>query len=120
MRAMSDVRRHDAAPLAKLVRDMARTFVTGLPPLRDFGGSLSRYRYLVARAQLADLARVTLGSRPREPLRHRLLRLPSAPETPLLRSDTAPRASSSRTSPRATPAGFSHPLLARQAAKRSA
>ena len=71
-------------------------------------------------AQLADLARVKLGSRPREPLRHRLLRLPSAPETPLLRSDTAPRASSSRTSPRETPAGFSHPLLARQAAKRSA
>ena len=76
------MRRHDAAPLAKLVRDMARTFATGLPPLRDFGGSLSRYRYLVARAQLADLARrVTLGSRPREPLRHRLLRLPSAGDT---------------------------------------
>ena len=32
-------------------------------------------------AQLADLARVKLGSRPREPLRHRLLRLPSAGDT---------------------------------------
>ena len=53
---------------------MARTFATGLPPLRNFGGSLSRYRYLVARAPLVDLARVTLGSRPPELLRHRLLR----------------------------------------------
>ena len=61
-RSTSERIAHDAAPLAKLVRDMARTFATGLPPLRDFGGSLSRYRYLVARAQLADLARVTLGS----------------------------------------------------------
>ena len=109
-----------AAPLAKLARDMGRAFATGLPPLRDFADSLSRYRYLVARAQLADLARLTLGSRPPELLRQRLLRLPAAPETPPLRSDAAPRASRSRAWPRAARATFPDPLLARQAAKRSA
>ena len=99
---------------------MGRAFATGLPPLRDFADSLSRYRYLVARAQLADLARLTLGSRPPELLRQRLLRLPAAAETPPLRFDAAPRASRSRAWPRAARATFPDPLLARQAAKRSA
>ena len=52
-----------AAPLAKLVRDMGRTFATGLPPLRGFGGSrrplpLSRTLCPARRSSPARPARV--------------------------------------------------------------
>ena len=52
-----------AAPLAKLVPDMGRTFATGLPPLRGFGGSrrplpLSRTSCPAGRSSPARPARV--------------------------------------------------------------